>query len=71
MNNNLFNAEDGSFELNDQELEEVSGGCGHHYHKHHHHKHCGCHHHHHHDYCDDYCECRRTVIVVVVEEDYD
>jgi len=65
--NNLFNTDDpNAVELNDDELEQVSGGHGHHHHHHkHHHHHCGCKHHDHHHHCDHHCECHTTVIYVI------
>ena len=45
-----------TLELDEQELEQTTGGCGdHHYHRHHHHHYC--YRHNCYDYCDDYDYC--------------
>ena len=45
---------EGMTELNEQDLEQVSGAHGHHHHHHHHHHHGDHHEHRHHHYC---CYC--------------
>lgn len=67
MKFNIFSSKDSekvnvqqpeSVDLEEQDLEDISGACGHHHHHHHHDRHC--HHprcHHHGYYYGYYCEC--------------